>query len=73
MLSGLANSYTEKENSEKTIHVGREVGEEWWTVTDLTTGHILFRIKAETTYEGSRDYGQIVLEQVSGNVSIQVR
>lgn len=73
VLSGLANSYTEKENSEKTIHVGREVGEEWWTITDLTTGDILFRIKAETTYEDSRDYGQIILEQVSGNVSVQVR
>ncbi len=73
ILSSLANSYTEKENSAKTIHVGREVGEEWWTVTDLTTGDVLFRIKAETTYEGNRDYGRIVLEQVSGTVSIQVR
>ncbi len=73
VLTGLANSYTTEENAAKTIRVSREAGEEWWTATDLTTGNILFRVKAETSYEGSRDYGQIIVEQVSENISIKVR
>ncbi len=71
-LSSLENSYTTKENSEKTLRVSRGIEDEWWIVTDLTTNTILFRIKAEPTYQGDKNKGQIVVEKISGTVNIQV-
>lgn len=74
VLDDLETTWIEKESGDKKLFVDRELeGECWWLVTDLTTGELLFKVKAESTYEGDSAYGQIIVEQVSGNVSVQVR
>ena len=55
------------------MEVKRPNDEEWWIVTDLTTGNVLFRVKASSSYEGNSALGQIVVEKVSGNVNVQIR
>lgn len=73
VLDDLEHSWATKENGDKTMQVKKAVGDEWWVVTDLTTEEVLFRIKAEESYEQNMEYGQIIVEQQAGNVSISIR
>ena len=73
VLDDLEHSLASKENSDKTLRVNRDTGDEWWTVTDMKTDKVLFRVKAESTYNGSSEYGQIVVEEVAGDVTVLVR
>lgn len=73
VLDDLENTWATKENGDKTIQVNKEMGGEWWTVTDLTTQEVLFRVKAESDYQGNSEYGQIIVEEVTGDVTVLVR
>lgn len=66
ILNNLENTWLTKENSAGTIKVSRPVGEDWWTVTDPTTGTVLFRVKAQS---GS---GELIVEQVEGQVDVVI-
>ena len=73
VIEDLETTWATKTSSDKTMEVKRPNDEEWWIVTDLTTGNVLFRVKASSSYEGNSDLGQIVVEKVSGNVNVQIR
>lgn len=67
ILNELTSTYTTMTNSAGTICVSRELGEEWWTVTNPTNGdEVLFKVMADNS-------GQIIVDAVSAQVSVSIQ
>ncbi|MFA9464591.1 MAG: Ig domain-containing protein [Velocimicrobium sp.] len=73
ILNNLCNTYTTETNTAGTICATRNVGDEWWTLTDPSNQNaLLFKVKADLTSDGNTNYGQIVIEQGTGTVTVTV-
>lgn len=73
ILSDLNTTYTTRTNADGTICVTRNMGDEYWTVTNPSNENaLLFRVKAEVTSDENREYGSIVIEQIGAEVEVSV-